>query len=88
VVTLSTGEREGQSFLQVLDNGSGIPEGEREKVFERFHRVKGAPGNGAGLGLAIVREIAHRHGGRIELAQGHRGGTRVTAYFPAARGAA
>jgi two-component system sensor histidine kinase TctE len=88
VVTLSTGQREGQSFLQVLDNGSGIPESEREKVFERFHRVKGAPGSGAGLGLAIVREIAHRHGGRIELAQGHRGGTRVTAYFPAARGAA
>src|SRR4030095_11869627 len=59
VVTLSTGRREGQSFLQVQDDGPGIPASEREKVFERFHRVKGAPGHGDGLGLAIVRAIAH-----------------------------
>ena len=88
VVTLSTGRRGGQSFLQVQDNGPGIPESEREKVFERFHRVKGAPGSGAGLGLAIVREIVHRHGGAIDLAHGPQGGTRVTAYFPSARPAA
>ena len=82
VVTLSTGQRDGRSFLQVQDNGPGIPESERERVFERFHRVKGAPGNGSGLGLAIVREIVHRHGGNIELGRGARGGTRIAAYFP------
>jgi two-component system sensor histidine kinase TctE len=82
MVTLSTGQRDGRSYLQVQDDGPGVPESEREKVFERFHRVKGAPGSGAGLGLAIVREIAHRHGARIELGEGPGGGTRVTVQFP------
>lgn len=84
VVTLRTGAREGCSFLEVQDDGPGIPESERQKVFERFHRGKGAPGSGAGLGLAIVREIVHRHGASIDLAGGAAGGTRVTVSFPAA----
>jgi signal transduction histidine kinase len=54
-------------------------------VFERFHRVNGTPGPGAGLGLAIVREIANRHGARVELAAGAEGrGVRVSLSFPAA----
>ncbi len=83
VVTLRTGRRDGSSYLEVEDNGPGIPPAERAQVFERFHRVKGTPGAGAGLGLAIVREIANRHGARIELSSGAEGvGTRVTVLFP------
>lgn len=83
VVTLRTGQRNGGAFLEVQDNGPGIPEAEREWVFERFHRVKGTSVPGAGLGLAIVREIAHRHAATIELGVPAGGGTRVTVYFPA-----
>jgi len=84
VVTLRTGRRDGASYLQVEDDGPGIPDAERERVFERFHRVKGTPGSGAGLGLAIVREIARRHGGRIDLGSGAgESGTSITLLFPA-----
>jgi two-component system, OmpR family, sensor histidine kinase TctE len=85
IVTLRTGQRDGVSYLEVEDNGPGIPPAERTQVFERFHRVKGTPGQGAGLGLAIVREIANRHGARVALGPGVEGrGTRVTVSFPAA----
>jgi two-component system sensor histidine kinase TctE len=83
-VTLRTGKRDGVCYLEVEDNGPGIPEAERPYVFERFHRVKGTPGQGAGLGLAIVREIANRHGASIDLGPGADGrGTRVSVSFPA-----
>lgn len=51
--------------LNVEDSGPGIPEAEREKVFERFYRLESACSHGAGLGLAIVRLIAQRHGGSV-----------------------
>jgi len=82
-VTLRTGRRNGCAFLEVEDNGPGIPAAERERVFERFHRVKGTPGEGTGLGLAIVREIAHRHGATVELgAPAARAGTVIAVSFP------
>ena len=84
VVTLRTGRRDGVAYLEVEDDGPGIPQEERSRVFERFHRVKGTPGPGAGLGLAIVREIANRNGAAIELAAGATGrGTRISLSFPA-----
>jgi two-component system sensor histidine kinase VicK len=52
------------------DNGPGIPEEEREKVFERFYRLRqdrNRATGGSGLGLAIAREILLRHGGTIEI---------------------
>jgi signal transduction histidine kinase len=48
--------------IRVCDQGSGVPEAERERVFEPFYRRAGAT-VGAGLGLALVRQIARRHGG-------------------------
>jgi two-component system sensor histidine kinase TctE len=84
-VTLRTGRRDGQAFLEVEDNGPGIPAADRERVLERFHRVKGTPGEGSGLGLAIVREIAHRHGGTVGIGTPASGrGTVVAVSFPAA----
>lgn len=55
------------AVLEVEDNGPGIPASEREKVFERFFRLPGTNAEGGGLGLAIVREIADRHGAKVVL---------------------
>ena len=86
-VTLRAGCRNGRAFLEVEDSGPGIPAAERERVFERFHRVKGTPGEGTGLGLAIVREIAHRHGAAVDVAAAASGrGTVVAVSFPARTG--
>jgi signal transduction histidine kinase len=54
---------EGGARLTVADRGPGVPEAERERIFEPFHRVPGATADGAGLGLALVRQIARHHGG-------------------------
>jgi two-component system sensor histidine kinase TctE len=69
--------------LTVEDNGPGIPEPERERVFERFYRVLGTGVEGCGLGLAIVREIAQRHNATVTLGQGAGGnGTMIKITFP------
>jgi two-component system sensor histidine kinase TctE len=83
-ITVRTGTREGTPFLEVEDDGPGIPESDRAKVRDRFYRVPGTQGAGTGLGLAIVQEIAELHGAVLEIgspASGH--GTLVTALFPA-----
>lgn len=82
-VTVRTREDEHSATLEVEDNGRGIAESERERVFERFYRAPGTPGEGCGLGLSIVAEIANRHGGTIELLKPPEGaGTLVRALFP------
>ncbi len=53
--------------LEVEDDGIGIPAAERELVFERFYRVIGGSEAGSGIGLAIVREIAARHGATVSV---------------------
>jgi two-component system sensor histidine kinase TctE len=69
--------------LIVEDDGPGIPDQEREKIFERFYRIPGSSGNGCGLGLAIVKEIADLHKARLELSRiSAAGGTRVIIVFP------
>lgn len=71
--------------LSVEDNGPGIPETERARVFERFYRVLGTGADGCGLGLAIVREIALSHGGDASLTgSANDTGTRVRVAFPKA----
>ncbi|MFS8084407.1 MAG: sensor histidine kinase [Acidobacteriota bacterium] len=70
--------------LLVDDDGPGIPETERTLVLERFYRQAQSPGEGAGLGLAIAREIAARHGAELRIESTPAGrGTRVTVTFPA-----
>ena len=58
------------AVLEVVDSGPGIPESERERVFDRFYRVPGTASSGSGIGLALVRAIAERHHGHVELASG------------------
>jgi len=82
-VTLRTAVRAGETVLEVEDNGPGIPETEREKVFERFYRVAATGGEGCGLGLSIVSEIAGRHNARVELTRPPGGqGTLIRVVFP------
>jgi len=59
--------------LEVEDNGPGIAKQERERVFERFYRIPESSGEGCGLGLAIVREIAEGHGATVEVLSGSEG---------------
>lgn len=75
----------GEACLAVEDDGPGIPDGDRERVLEPFHRLPGSPGDGAGLGLTIVREIAEGAGGSLRLLGGAGGrGLRVELRLPAA----
>jgi len=56
--------RDGRARLRVCDRGPGVPAAERERIFDPFYRLPGAAApEGAGLGLALVRQIARRHGG-------------------------
>jgi signal transduction histidine kinase len=59
-----------EAVLQVCDDGPGIPEDERARVFDRFYRGANVDATGSGLGLAIVRQVAELHRGRVELAAG------------------
>ncbi len=71
--------------LFVEDDGPGVPAPSRDLVFERFVRLPGSPGDGCGLGLAIVQEISRQHGARAVLLEGTGGrGTRVSVSFPLA----
>jgi signal transduction histidine kinase len=69
--------------VSVLDRGPGIPREQRELIFERFWRGKGTASNGAGLGLAIVREIMNAHRGSIHVDQRPNGGANFTLCFAA-----
>jgi signal transduction histidine kinase len=73
----------------VQDDGPGIPDAERERIFERFHRTDPArtrSAGGAGLGLAIVRAIAEAHGGQVRARDAPRGlGARVELELPGFR---
>jgi signal transduction histidine kinase len=73
-------------LLTVTDDGPGVPAADRERVFERFTRLDDArarDAGGAGLGLAIVRELVHRHGGTVRLVDAGPG-VRVEVRLPAA----
>ena len=71
------------AVIEVADEGAGVSEAARERVFEPFHRERWDR-DGCGLGLHLVREIMHAHGGRAELASGPPGAV-FRLVFPAPR---
>ncbi|MFN2617283.1 MAG: sensor histidine kinase [Thermoleophilaceae bacterium] len=82
-ITVSVRADEAEAVLEVADRGPGIPPGMRERVFERFTRVDADRARaGSGLGLAIVRAVAHAHGGQVSLGGADGGGTRFEVRLP------
>lgn len=65
-ITVRLTEDDTRYVVEVEDSGSGIPDDDKPRVFERFYRRE-QTGNGCGLGMAIVKEIAERHGGSVTL---------------------
>ncbi len=82
-ISLSGTEKGGQIILSIADNGIGIPEDQKEHVFERFYQCDTSHKNeGNGLGLSIVRRIAELLGGTIQCADNLPSGTIFTVKIP------
>jgi two-component system sensor histidine kinase KdpD len=74
----------GAVVIEVADRGPGLPPGEEQLIFEKFHRAERGPSvRGAGLGLAISRGIVHAHGGRIWAENRPGGGVSMRVSLPA-----
>ncbi|NLU67099.1 ATP-binding protein [Streptomyces sp. HNM0574] len=89
-VTVAVTRADGTLALTVADDGDGVPEDQRERIFERFVRLDDARSRddgGAGLGLAIARDIAERHGGTLTVAAAPAGGAAFTLRLPVTGGA-
>jgi two-component system sensor histidine kinase RstB len=76
----------GAAELRVCDRGPGVPEAMRERIFEAFFRLPGhaEQAGGVGLGLNLVKQIAHRHGGSVRCEAREGGGSCFVLSFPAA----
>ena len=80
-VTARCGVTDGRPYLEVEDDGPGIPPDQRDAVRQRFYRVPNTPGGGCGLGLAIADEVARLHGAELEIGDCDGVGTRVRLWF-------
>jgi signal transduction histidine kinase len=84
-VEASVDEAGGRAVIRVCDRGPGVPVEESEKIFDAFYRLPGAaPGEGAGLGLALVRQIARGHGGDARYVAREGGGSCFEVQLPRA----
>jgi two-component system sensor histidine kinase TctE len=83
-VTVRCGATDGHAYLEVIDDGPGIPPDQRGAVRRRFYRVPDTPGSGCGLGLAIADEVARLHGAELAIGDCDGVGTRVRLRFPRA----
>ena len=84
-IRITAGSTEDTVWMEVSDDGIGIPEKDRERIFDRFYRVDKArsrESGGTGLGLSIAREIVQRHHGTIALAPHEGPGTTVRLTLP------
>ncbi|QJD93424.1 two-component sensor histidine kinase [Duganella dendranthematis] len=84
-VDVMVGQQQGRAYLRVCDNGPGVPEAGRERLFDRFYRPDGNEVWGSGLGLSIVKSVADAHQATLSLHNGSGDrGLVVTVLFPQA----
>jgi two-component system sensor histidine kinase KdpD len=81
-VTITASAEKPDIRVVVADNGPGIPEGDEERIFDKFYAGAGRSGTGGGLGLAICRGIIHAHGGKIWAQNAPEGGAIFTFTLP------
>ena len=85
-ITLSLSRQDDMAVIRVEDHGPGVPQAQRERIFEKFYRLPGASerSGGVGLGLSLVRSIAERHGGTVhcEARQDGRSGASFVICLP------
>ena len=85
-ITVKVDSSGNQATVQVCDRGPGVPESQRERIFEAFYRMPGhaEQAGGVGLGLSLVKQIAERHGGSVRCTGRDGGGSCFELVFPRA----
>jgi signal transduction histidine kinase len=84
-IQITLGKQANNGRITIADSGPGIPEAERQQVFQRFYRLeKSRTSPGSGLGLSLVAAVARIHGMTLRLAD-NRPGLRVQCEFPTTR---
>jgi signal transduction histidine kinase len=86
-VTVATSGGSGRAWIRVDDQGPGIPEAQRERIWERFSRLEREVSSavaGTGIGLAVVRDLVRLHGGRVWADESPSGGARFVVELPVA----
>lgn len=81
-VRIETGEEDGRAWIAVMDQGLGVPEDSRERIFHKFERLGRSDPGGSGLGLYISRRLALAMGGDICVDDAPGGGARFTLFLP------
>ena len=74
---------DGGALLTVDDDGPGIPDADRARIFAPFARLESTNGEGSGLGLALVEQQVRHHGARIDVGESPLGGARFSVRFAA-----
>lgn len=85
IIRVALFEQNGNALIQVQDNGPGVPETQRDLIFERFRQVEGEASHhygGTGLGLAIVKEFVALHGGTVNVIDAPNGGAIFSLTLP------
>jgi two-component system, OmpR family, sensor histidine kinase KdpD len=83
VLKITASQQSNNCFIEISDNGNGIPENEMEYLFDKFYRLPNTKTGGSGLGLSIVKGFIEAHHGKIKVENNKTGGAKFTIEIPA-----